>query len=400
MAASERRYTDRVFGSGTLLQAVLSAGALLTLQAPAAEPAKTWKFEFDSAKHVPQVFSTEVPEANYRVTVTLGDNRAPADTTVKAELRRLMLESVRTGPGQFVKRTFIVNVRTPSIPGGGEIRLKDREKTSEQAAWDGKLSLEFLGTQPAASSLEITSAPDVPTLFIAGDSTVADQALEPYASWGQMITRFFGPDIAVANHSESGESLASFIGENRLAKLISVIRPGDYLLVQMGHNDQKLKGEGIGPWTSYKAQLKRFISEARAHGATPILVTSMNRRTFDANGVITNSLGDFPDAVRETAREDNVALIDLNAMSKRFYEALGPDRSLQAFAPGDATHHNNYGAYELARCVVESIRSQKLPLARYLASDVTPFDPAKPDPIETFQVLPSTGLTKVKPYGQ
>jgi hypothetical protein len=112
----------------------------------------------------------------------------------------------------------------------------------------------------------------------------------------------------------------------------------------------------------------------------------VQRRTFDANGAIVNSLGDFPDAVRQTAREEKCALIDLHAMSKRFYEALGPERSVRAFAPGDNTHHNDYGAYELARCVVESIRAQNLPLARFLSPDVVPFDPSKPDPVDTFQL--------------
>jgi hypothetical protein len=105
---------------------------------------------------------------------------------------------------------------------------------------------------------------------------------------------------------------------------LSVIKPGDYVLIQMGHNDQKEKGEGVGAFTSYKSDLKRFVADARQHGATPVLVTPMHRLTFDAEGKITNSLGDYPEAVRQAAKEENVALIDLNAMSKLFYEALGP----------------------------------------------------------------------------
>jgi lysophospholipase L1-like esterase len=139
-----------------------------------------------------------------------------------------------------------------------------------------------------------------------------------------MITAFFKPNIAVANQGESGEWLRGFIGERCLAKLMSVIKPGDFLPIQMGHNDQKEKGEGVGAFTTYKADLKRLVDEAQAHGATPILITSLNRLTFDNAGKITNSLGDYTEAVRQTAREENVALIDLNAMSKPFYEALGP----------------------------------------------------------------------------
>src|SRR5207248_3988607 len=176
-------------------------------------------------------------------------------------------------------------------------------------------------------------ADQVPTLYIAGDSTSTDQPLEPFNSWGQMLTRFFKPEIAIANHGESGESLRSFIGERRLEKLMSAIKPGDWLFIQMGHNDQKERGEGVGAFTTYKADLKRFVKEARDHGATPVLITPMHRLNFaPGTGTIVNTLGDYPEAVRQAAQEENVALIDLNAMSKLFYEALGPRDAHLAFA--------------------------------------------------------------------
>ena len=125
----------------------------------------------------------------------------------------------------------------------------------------------------------------------------------------------------------------------------------------------------------------------------------MNRRTFDAEGHITNSLGDYPEAVRQLAREENLAMIDLNAMSKPFYEALGKDKSKLAFAPGDGTHHNNYGSYELAKCIVEGIRQAKLPLATHLQDGLPEFDPSHPDPIEDFKLPPSPGAPGSKPDG-
>jgi lysophospholipase L1-like esterase len=348
----------------------------------------------------PYYFSIRVPEeGNYRVTVTLGDPAADSVTTIKAELRRLMLERVRVPAGHIETRSFIVNVRTPKIPDGGEVRLKDREKTSEARAWDDRLTLEFADTHPAVRTVQIEKADDLPTIFIAGDSTSTDQPLEPFNSWGQMLTRFFTPDIAVANHAESGESLRGFIGEKRLAKLMSAIRPGDYLFIQMGHNDQKEKGEGVGAFTTYKADLERFIAEARAHGATPVLITSMNRLTFDADGKITNSLGDYPEAVRQTAKEEDVALIDLNAMSKPFYEALGPIDAHVAFAGSDTTHHSDYGSYELAKCIVEGIRQAKLPIARFLY-DTPPFDPTHPDPFNKFDIPAEPLANAARPYGQ
>ena len=343
-------------------------------------------------------FSAAVPEGSYRVKITLGDPHEDSVTTVKAELRRLMLEKIRVPAGKFETHTFVVNVRRPQIAGGGEVRLKDREKTSEAWAWDNKLTLEFNDSRPSVRSLEIEKVDNLPVLYIAGDSTSTDQPSEPFNSWGQMLTRFFKPEIVVANHGESGESLRSFIGENRLAKLLSVIKAGDYLMIQMGHNDQKQTGDGVGAFTTYKADLKRFIDEARQRAVTPILITSMHRLTFDAAGKITNSLGNYPDAVRQIAREESVALIDLNAMSKPFYEALGPAVAPRAFAPGDATHHNNYGSYQLAKCIVEGIRQTKTEIARYLVA-TPPYDPAHPDAIDTFDFPPSPRANAQRPAG-
>src|SRR5208283_555170 len=353
----------------------------------------------DAATEPPFYFSVRVPaEGNYRVTVTLGDAAADSVTTIKAELRRLMLERVRVAAGAIETRSFIVNVRTPKIPGGGEVALKDREKTFEARAWDNRLTIEFTDAHPAVRTVAIEKAGDIPTIYIVGDSTSTDQPREPFNSWGQMLTRFFQSGIAIANHGESGESLRGFLAENRWAKVLSAIRPGDTVLIQMGHNDQKEKGEGIGAFTSYKTDLKRFVADARQHGATPVLITSMNRLTFDADGKIANSLGDYAEAVRRVAKEENVALIDLNAMSKAFYEALGPADAHLAFAGKDHTHHDSYGSYELAKCIVEGIRQNKLPIANYLF-DSPPFEPAHPDAPAKFDIPAEPVVEGQRPYG-
>jgi hypothetical protein len=100
--------------------------------------------------------------------------------------------------------------------------------------------------------------------------------------------------------------------------------------------------------------------------------------------------------VRQVAKEENVELIDLNSMSRTFYKALGADLD-KAFQ--DGTHHNNYGSYELAKCIVEGIRASKLDLAKHVVDDWKPFDPAKPDAIETFAVPASPKTPVVKPDG-
>jgi lysophospholipase L1-like esterase len=347
---------------------------------------KGYGFEATGDAKGPAYFTVRVPEeGNYRVTAELGDEKVATTTTIKAELRRLMLARVHTEPGQFVTRSFIVNIRNPKIAGGGEVRLKDREKTNEAAAWDNKLQLEFTDTHPGVRSLTIEKDDKVPTLFIAGDSTSTDQPREPFSSWGQSLPVFFKPEIAVANHGESGESLRGFFGEKRVDKLLSLVRPGDYLFIQMGHNDQKDKGEGVGAFTTYKSDLKRFAEMAKAKGASVVLVTPMARLSFGEDGKLVNTLGDYPEAVRQAAKEENLPLIDLNAMSEPFYEALGPTEAHKAFAGKDTTHHDDYGSYELAKCIVQGIKDDNLPIAKFLWP-LPKFDPAHPDPVDKFDI--------------
>ena len=350
----------------------------------------------------PFLFSVAVPEGNYEVAVVLGDPAGESTTTIKSEVRRLEVEEQHTLPGQFAVRRFVVNVRTPVFPGGA-VRLKPRERTGEARDWDDRLTLEFSGERPCVCSVSVAPAPGVPTVYLAGDSTVCDQPYEPFCSWGQMLPRFFGPGAAIANHAESGESLRSFIGENRLAKLDSLMRPGDFLFIQFGHNDQKERGENVGAFTTYTADLERFVADARAHGATPVLVTSVSRRSFGDDGKLSNSLGDYPEAVRRVAKEQGVALVDLNAMSRALYEALGPEKAKALFPffhdRAEGTHHNNYGAYEIAKCVVQAIRDDRQALAGSFLGDTAPFDPGHPDPPEGFVVPASPKASKEVPYG-
>jgi len=328
----------------------------------------------------PFFFSVALPQGDYRVTVTLGGAATESATTIKAESRRLMLEDVRSAGGESVTRSFAVNVRTPEIASGGRVRLKDRERS--YLHWDDKLTLEFNGTRPSVASLEIRPAPKAVTVYLAGDSTVTDQPREPWNSWGQMLTRFFDARVSVANHAESGESIRSSLGARRFDKIFSSIKPGDYLFFQFGHNDMKEKAADA--LATYRANLERLIDRTREKGATPVLVTSMERKS----GVKRDTLREYPSTVREVAASKGVALIDLHAMSKVLYGALGSDLD-KAFQ--DGTHHNNYGSYELAKCVVEGIRRSGLRLVRYLREEVEPFDPARPDPVAEF-ALPATPL--------
>ncbi len=339
----------------------------------------------------PFYFSVAEPEGNYKVTVTLGSAAAPSDNTVKAELRRLMLEKVHTGAGQFVTRSFIVNVRIPQYP-GGEVRLKDREKQGEARAWDDKLTIEFNhdDANSAVSKVEIEKA-DLPTIYILGDSTVCDQSGETFNSWGQMLTRWFGPGIAIANHAESGETLASSIGERRFAKVYSLLKPGDYVFMQFAHND--MKNNAPNALDTYKATYVKVIGEIRAKGAVPVVVAAMER----SSGVNQDTLKGYPAAALETAAAQKAASIDLHSMSQVFYRALGDDVK-KAFNDG-VTHHNNYGSYELSKMIVMGIKAGKLDIAKYIVSDFKDFDPSKPDPMAAFKMARSAGGTGQRPLG-
>jgi lysophospholipase L1-like esterase len=356
---------------------------------PGAEPAAVGADALGSDK--PFYFSVAEPEGNYKVTVTFGSAARPSDNTVKAELRRLMLEKIHTGAGQSVTRSFIVNVRIPQYP-GGQVRLKDREKQGEARAWDDKLTIEFNRDDAgsAVSKVEIEKV-DVPTIYILGDSTVCDQSGETFNSWGQMLTRWFGPGIAIANHAESGETLASSIGEKRFAKVYSLLKPGDYVFMQFGHND--MKNNAPGALDTYKANYVKVIGEIRAKGAIPVVVASMER----SNGANQDTLKGYPAAALETAAAQEVASIDLHSMSQAFYRALGADVK-KAFNDG-VTHHNNYGSYELAKMIVMGIKAAKLDIAKYIVSDFKDFDPSKPDPMAAFKMALSAGRATERPPG-
>jgi lysophospholipase L1-like esterase len=364
----------------------------------------------------PFYFSVKLPEGNYNVKLLLGDTKGISATTVRAECRRLMLENIRTTKGKITTAQFTVHVKDSlirDVQGNriNTVRLKPREIT--YLHWDNLLTIEFNDSLPKICALEITPNHTGATIFLAGNSTVVDQEREPWAAWGQMFPRFLVPGkIVVANYAESGETMRAFKGERRLEKIWSLARPGDYLFIEFTHNDQKPGGNHLDPFTTYRQTIKEWIAEARQRKMIPVLVTSMHRRSFDSSGHITNTLLEYPEAMRQTAKEEQVALIDLNAMSKQLYEAWGPDRSVRAFvhypansfpnqpeALKDNTHFTPYGAYELASCIVSSIRQQNLPLKAFIRKDIGSFDPAHPLPVERFYWPPSPLAASNKPDG-
>ena len=331
----------------------------------------------------PFLFSAKVPEGNFNVTATFGDSSVATTTTLKAESGRLMLERVEVPAGQVVERTFTTNVRTPHLPklptnatGREEVTL-DQFDPSSSRDWDDKLTVEVVSPHAALRSIEIASAPAAPTVFLAGDSTITDRDGGGDVSWGQMLPVFFKPGVAVANNGQSGETMKSFMNALRLDKMLSQMKKGDYLFLQFIHNDSKASWPQtyVEPETTYKAYLKVYIAEARLRGATPVLVTAMDRGAR-GTGAPTHGHDGYPQAMREVAQEEHVPFIDLYSMSDVLYESAGADAGKIL---ADGTHSTAYGGYEFAKCIVMGIKQNKLDLANYIVDGFKDFDPAHPD---------------------
>ena len=280
--------------------------------------------------------------------VWIGDAITETDTTIKYNDNKVVLRGLKTYANQFVNESFTVNVS------------------------DGQIKLTFLGRAPRINAIEIKPANEAVTMFLAGDSTVADQPMEvyPYAGWGQCLPQYIKADAVVSNHAFSGRSSKSFIDEGRLDSIWKQMKSGDFLFIQFGHNDQKSDIERhTDPYSTYKEYLKIYIDGARQRQATPVLITSVHRRDFNEDGKIIDTHGDYILAMKELAREEEVLLIDLAEKSKVFYEKLGPEESktiLMWGVPGefmnfpkgvqDNTHFQEFGANFIAELVVEGLR--------------------------------------------
>jgi len=282
----------------------------------------------------PFYFSVPVrAEGNYRVTVKLGDQREATVTTVKAELRRLMLERVRTAPGQFVTRTFVVNVRHTQIAGGGEVRLKPRETGNEAWAWDDRLTLEFTDEHPAVKTIEIQKDDTVPTLYIAGDSTSTDQPV--CASIEESA------DVAMPDGAK--ETVHTF---------------GWYI--------------------------RKFIADAKAKGATAIL-SSPTIRNIWAGGKVERATGHFGEWDSEIAKVEKLAFLDHSNATADVYETMGPEK-VKALFPQDHTHTSVEGADLNASLVVAALKGVGSPLVAFLS--------AKGQAVQSYPTPLDTGIAR------
>ncbi len=223
-----------------------------------------------------------------------------------------------------------------------------------------------------------------PTLFLIGDSTMADKEnpeKNPEHGWGQMLPIVMTSGIEIQNHATNGRSSKSFRTEGRWDKVMKQLKKGDFVIIQFGHNDQKVNDSSrfTNPYTQYRANLERYVTEARAKGATPILMTTIVRRNFNENGVLVDTHKDYPLVVRMVANDLKVAFVDLQLLTEQMEISYGPEKSKKLhlhFAEGenpyypkgkdDDTHLSKLGAETVAKLAANSLKNLNIGLEKYI----------------------------------
>lgn len=268
-------------------------------------------------------------------------------------------------------RSFVV--RDHNIKAG---EYESDDKIHIQIACDGDIT-----------ATAMASPVSVPTLYICGDSTVTDQPAEypysptsTYCGWGQafgMLTH----DLAVANHAQSGSCTTAFMASN-LTAFEDKIQSGDYMVIEFGHNDQKLKE--LDAMGGYKKNLLKLAEIARTHGAEPIICSPINRIIFEPDGKLLNLLGTYRDAAKAAAEEVSCTFIDMWQRTTDYFETAGPVKSLEFFRylgdDRDYTHTNDIGGTMIAKFFAQEMISQNGPLAKYINKEDTAVEQIYADP--------------------
>ena len=240
----------------------------------------------------------------------------------------------------------------------------------------------FLLLAPVSGQIEAVKQRPI-KLYLAGDSTMAQKlpAKRPETGWGEMLSKFFQDRaVIIDNRAQNGRSTRTFISEGRWQAIVDALKPGDYVFIQFGHNDEsKEKVDRYTPPADYRNNLIKFVSEVRAKKATPVLLTPVRRRRFDKDRRLQDTHGEYPDIVRSVATEYKVALIDMHRGSGAVLNQYGVERSRELFLqlkPGenpnypngieDNTHFNPLGAEVMAGLAADGIRRKVVGHAKLL----------------------------------
>ncbi len=231
-------------------------------------------------------------------------------------------------------------------------------------------------------------AQERPTLYLIGDSTMSkkkDPDKNPEHGWGQVLPELMSSEINIQNHAVNGRSTRSFIAEGRWEKVKEQLKPGDFVFIQFGHNDQKVNDPAryTNPFTQYRSNLEKFVNETREKGATPVLFSSIVRRNFNEAGVLVDTHGQYPLVVRMLAKDLDVPFVDLQLLTEQLEISYGPQDSKQLhlhLEPGedpyeprgvtDDTHLSKKGAKLVASLALQEIARQDLQLKNYILPQV------------------------------
>jgi beta-xylosidase/pectin methylesterase-like acyl-CoA thioesterase/lysophospholipase L1-like esterase len=288
------------------------------------------------------------------------------------------LEYRNTGPG--AERSGRVSWSRELTPAEADVITP----ATALGGWDPAVTL--VGAESAAPAAVADAPASGPALVLAGDSTMADKpnlAL-PERGWGQLFRELVRPPLRLDNRAVNGRSTKSFRDLGHWDAVLESLSPGDWVVIQFGHNDEKSEDPArfTDPDGEYRANLQRFVRETRARGAHPVLATSVVRRRFDEAGTFYDSHGEYPRVVREVAAEEGVSLLEMEDATRDLVQRFGAggSRSLYLhFEPGehpqlpdglsDDTHFSEFGARLVAGQAAREMARLHLPIVRYLNLD-------------------------------
>jgi lysophospholipase L1-like esterase len=283
-------------------------------------------------------------DGNYNVTIELGSATAASTSQIEVELGRIAVQDVKLAAGAYSQQTVSVNVHN--------------ETHDDYTAPDKVLDVVISGDAPALHGIGYAAA-NIPTLFVVGDSTVCDWAPEKAnRGWAQEFSIYLKPGLAVANYADSGDTASSLYPKfvSRMGG-IGTMKKGDYIFIQFGHNDQKI----ASAVTAYKANVMKYITDARNAMATPILFTPVARRGY-LNGqsgtptVAEPGFNGLDQQARELAAAEKVALVDLTALAIKFYGTVNA-----APLMNDITHFKAAGAIAISKLVADALKAGTTP---------------------------------------
>ena len=324
-----------------------------------------------SRADVPLQFEALVKEPGvYRVTVTLQGGNADGRVTLFSTHRRFHLIDCPVKQGEQKVVSFSVNVC-------------DVQPNELPLVKEDRVCIGILGENAVLSAVEIEKAAGV-TVFVAGDSTVTDQSANypycpktSYCGWGQMLSQWFLPGVAISNHAQSGLTTDTFRNDLHWKVALANMKPGDFCLFQFGHNDQKC--DELQAFGGYLDNLRRYVGECREHGVQPILCSPINRILFEENGALRDLLGEYGEAVQTVAQEEGIPFIDLLSQTTAIFTDFGPEKAPSFFwndgKSVDRTHPNDLGGALISRLVASEIVRQGItPLCGFIREDFVPYE--------------------------